>query len=1393
MLRSLPNTRLFNRITWATLLLMSLSLTGVNCTQPTDNANDNDNQNVNGNGNGNVNDNGTTDNVNDNGVTGGPAPGEIFVQFDFTTANSDVARALAGDGTQYGFFGEKDPSATSFELTQMDVILPTSVAVRSTLDQFERPLQFLASDQSALLLSYDQTGTEVTAIYVATDGETTETTTILNSSSSRSAAQEFFGVNDMCNVLADFSSITGRVLSRCEDEPAAKLCTGSIAQTIAALDSFCLSELILVIDTLPSTIGRGPALTVPLGVVMTTAADSVTPQTGVSLRGEVFGGSPPYRFDWEVLEDSPSQPEITASQAGTIGTATAFLVAEGIYFIRLTVFDSAGGTTFFDVLIVVSEDPDALVIEAEAEISESDPFVATLTARARGGVGPFAFLWSQFGGPEGGEVSFVDETAANTSATFSTCGTYILEVLASDAMGVSTRFSFPVTIVDLTAGLIAQITFDACGQPTLQDTCVALNGSLTLGVDVVNQNSGDDQFDYEWEVIDGTNSASLSGTTTASPTLTATGPDTLVVQVTVTDQATCQSTTDQISIEVIQGGELAVDIFSDGNATLNQPELLLAQVSGAIGELSYQWNVVEDEGSGTFDDATAQNVQFTPTSRPTVTVQVMVTDSTTGETASATEELSISTFSVSIVGDGSIPRNEVASYTAALSGDAPGSVVHLWTVENRDPDDSLDGFLVDDTAAVLQILPQGDGILDLTVRVTDASDPDNTATSAFSVIVECADADAPAADADDSRVEALSTPGDINVVTLSCSDPNVPESQQETTRNFRWKQVGGDPVDNLHDEQTRFAKFDMPTGAPLGFEPIVFECIVENPTTMCESSVKVPCANDDDCTAAGGTTCGLNDEGLCDALLLSATTTIYAAPLVAPAEDSTDLTVLAGSRVELVCEQRSGSTVDQYDWRQVDADGAEVDPQDRVADFNADSATGVLTFTASSTAQELFFECGGIINGPDGDLAGPFSTDDQAVISVVDFTITAVVREGDGAGGGTLSAINVDRIRLTNTSPGDVVFSGTLDGGAADSGVFLSDLSGSSSALILEGDSAPNDGTFGQMDLFDIDDSANLVFVGPLAGSPAGGETEGVFAITGGVVSEVSANGSADMNPSGNRFCGFDDVALAGSGAVSFLARFDDDADAGGGEDTDCSGTVLEGVYSRSGSVIDAIAESGATTIPGSVPGVKFGNFFEQLLSNDSGEVVFAGRDAGATAFGAFIAPVGDNLDRVFLNNRQAADTNGAYGSDLPADLAINNSAVVAFQADLINVPGSTQGIFISDEPGSPGTKIVLSGSNSPPGLPLSSFEKVAINAKGDIAFIADGRLLFYADSTGAVVEVRNQDVTAVRNGNEIVSGVTINAVNGLADVQLNDAGNLVFSANVNNTGTAIFVARPPN
>ena len=130
-----------------------------------------------------------------------------------------------------------------------------------------------------MLLDYDDAADEVTATFVAIDGETIQMTVMLDTSSARKANQAMFGVDSICSALDDFSSVTDSILETCRNDLDSKLCTGSIAQASDTLASFCSLDLVEVLNTLGSAVGRGPALAIPLGVVVRRSSGGLPDQS----------------------------------------------------------------------------------------------------------------------------------------------------------------------------------------------------------------------------------------------------------------------------------------------------------------------------------------------------------------------------------------------------------------------------------------------------------------------------------------------------------------------------------------------------------------------------------------------------------------------------------------------------------------------------------------------------------------------------------------------------------------------------------------------------------------------------------------------------------------------------------------------------------------------------------------------------------------------------------------------------------------------------------------------------------------------------------------------------------------------------------------------------------
>jgi hypothetical protein len=117
---------------------------------------------------------------------------------------------------------------------------------------------------------------------------------------------------------------------------------------------------------------------------------------------------------------------------------TATFGADGIYVLRLTVSDGAV-TVSDDVTVTVNPAPPntAPVVNAGPDQTVTLPSTATLAGTTTDDglpspPGTLTRTWTTVSGP--GTVTFANASAASTTATFSTSGTYVLRLTASDSV-----------------------------------------------------------------------------------------------------------------------------------------------------------------------------------------------------------------------------------------------------------------------------------------------------------------------------------------------------------------------------------------------------------------------------------------------------------------------------------------------------------------------------------------------------------------------------------------------------------------------------------------------------------------------------------------------------------------------------------------------------------------------------------------------------------------------------------------------------------------------------------------------------------------------------------------------------------------------------------------------
>lgn len=260
-----------------------------------------------------------------------------------------------------------------------------------------------------------------------------------------------------------------------------------------------------------------------------------------------------------------------------------------------------------------------LDVEASGTTLIAEGTSAALTASATGGRAPYAYRWSQERGPV--DVT-IEEPNTQTLATPSlgVQGDYTFRVYVTDALGAST-YDFVTVVVGPPDIVPGQFNVVVEGEEE-----AVFGDELTLTSFTDREN-----VTYTWEVISG--EATLSTTTTDETTVTFDGIGQIFVQLTVVDEDTDETATDQHSILVSP----SVSIETPPIIVINEGAELTATVEPADAEYEFDWDV---EALGTFvDDSTAEAPTLTAAIAEVARVTLTVTaDVGGGATVTGTSE-----------------------------------------------------------------------------------------------------------------------------------------------------------------------------------------------------------------------------------------------------------------------------------------------------------------------------------------------------------------------------------------------------------------------------------------------------------------------------------------------------------------------------------------------------------------------------------------------------------------------------------------------------------------------------------------------------------------------------------------------------------------------------------
>lgn len=363
----------------------------------------------------------------------------------------------------------------------------------------------------------------------------------------------------------------------------------------------------------------------------------------------------------------------------TLVKAVADSLVKGSYLIQLTVTNAAGRSSSDTLLVVVSTAP--LVppsAHAGNDISITLPQnTATLdgSSSVSNGGGPIRYAWSKVSGPTGFTIS--GDTTAVASLGGLTAGTYVFRLLVTDTNGLSSVDTVnllvnPAPMPSANAG--ADISL------TLPVNSTNLNGTASTTPD-------GGALQYAWAKVSGPATFTITGETTATPSLSGLVQGVYQFKLTVTNFAGSTSS-DLVEITVLPAPVAVANAGSDISINLPGTSTTLngtGSYSTGGGTLSYAWSFVSGPAGSTISGAGSA----TPTvSGLTEGVYIFSLQVTNQQGSSATDQVQVTVnkavpvYPIASAGADvvlQLPTNSTTLDGSRSIDPAGGSLTYSWT------------------------------------------------------------------------------------------------------------------------------------------------------------------------------------------------------------------------------------------------------------------------------------------------------------------------------------------------------------------------------------------------------------------------------------------------------------------------------------------------------------------------------------------------------------------------------------------------------------------------------------------------------------------------------------------------------------------------------------------
>ncbi len=374
---------------------------------------------------------------------------------------------------------------------------------------------------------------------------------------------------------------------------------------------------------------------------------------------------------------------VTFGNATAVDTTATFSVA-GTYVLRLTASDSEL-SGFDEITITVRPANLAPVVNAGADQTITLPAVATLDATVTddGLPNPPAAVtttWTRVSGP--GTVTFGNAAAADTTASFSVAGTYVLRLTASDSV--------------LNAADEITVTVNPANQAPVvnagADQTITLPAAATLDATVTDDGLPNPPATVTttWTQVSGPGTVTFGNAAAVDTTASFSVAGTYVLRLTASDSVL--SAFDEIAITVNAANQApSVNAGADQTITLPAVATLDATVTddglpNPPAAVTTTWTQVSGPGTVTFGNAAVVDTTATFSVAGTYVLRLTASDSALG----AFDEITITVRPANLAPvvnagpDQTVTLPAVATLDATVTDDGlpnpPAMVTTLWSM-----------------------------------------------------------------------------------------------------------------------------------------------------------------------------------------------------------------------------------------------------------------------------------------------------------------------------------------------------------------------------------------------------------------------------------------------------------------------------------------------------------------------------------------------------------------------------------------------------------------------------------------------------------------------------------------------------------------------------------------